>query len=377
MKFKLSNNEPFQINGVVNNVPKTIDVLNDVANVIKVNGTLPAVAPKGTICMLNGYVIGDEVEDGGLIPNHTNFVIIYTPSVNASYDEFTYCECGGGPEDGGSIDRQTGELGTHWGGTPVEYYHIDNIEPNKNAIFIKDFMPNSSCSEYWSHLSSNEYVSVFYVTYNNGIYISNGETWQSLDSSSTPTIYCEVRNAAGDDENLGTVLIVKGADSFVNNGYVPILLRNSNKRNGRGWHHYKTSNNGDGGNSSFCSIDDVIVSNASGSHASSNVLTAKGVKLEDDFDILAYMPQANDNKVSHGKRTINLLRTSSKGGNSDLHVNFKAKWGLAFIKASDFPSDNVRLDISKLATNIAPFFVYYRWQREINDNWSLYTRLIT
>lgn len=302
MKYKLIENEPFEISGYVNGSPITINALTDFANVIEATSTLPAVAARGTICKLT-------------VPSTVN----------------------------------------------------ENL--TEEAVSGDDLC-----------------------------FLSDGETWQQITPSITTedpdgtveetadlpigesdgvksTIYCEVRTAAGINDDEGNVLIVKGADEFLTNAYVPILLRNSNKRNGRGWHHFKSNNLFEGGNSDFCTIEDIIVINGSGQNGT-YPLTAKGVKLDDDFNILSHMPAAHDNFVSHGKRKIKLVRTDSN--DNTIHVNFKAKWGLAFIKATDFPANsNIRLDVAKLVTTIAPFYVYYRWQSGDNDSWTLYTVLTT
>lgn len=407
MKYKLIENEPFEISGYVNGSPITINALTDFANVIEATSTLPSVAARGTICKLTvPSTINENLTEEAVSGDSFVFPIWIAiddtmTSINSQISNET------------SEHRQINLSRTN-GGTPVvniyengqEEYAFTGVE-EYDGIF--KFGPLSN-----GGVNPNQYISTNNLVFNPGdfdiytnyvattrrvdVYISDGETWQQITPSITTedpdgtveetadlpigesdgvksTIYCEVRTAAGVNADEGNVLIVKGADEFLTNAYVPILLRNSNKKNGRGWHHFKSNNLFEGGNSDFCTIEDIIVINGSGQNGT-YPLTAKGVKLVDDFNILSHMPAAHNNFVSHGKRKIKLVRTDSN--DNTIHVNFKAKWGLAFIKATDFPANsNIRLDVAKLVTTIAPFYVYYRWQSGDNDSWTLYTVLTT
>ena len=67
--------------------------------------------------------------------------------------------------------------------------------------------------------------------------------------------------------------------------------------------------------------------------------------------------------VSHGKRRITLydaINQRRKG-------NFKAQWGIGFVREEDYPtiSDGYAFNLTKLATEIVRFWVYYRWSKEV------------
>lgn len=181
-------------------------------------------------------------------------------------------------------------------------------------------------------------------------------------------IYCEVRYYGN-----APVLVVRGADDYLTAEYVPILLRKSTKARGRGWHHYGNYNTSSevGKSPDLVNIETLLVRNTQTEDVPMSV-----VEILSDCDIREYLPQPSrfrthdsssgvkyaDVTVSHGKRKIRLFQAGDDDEKPDYYSNFKAKWGLAFIKRSDFPNEHTRLDVTKLVTNIAPFYVYYRWQ---------------
>lgn len=183
-------------------------------------------------------------------------------------------------------------------------------------------------------------------------------------------IYCEVRNSDDVDND---VLVVRGADDYLTSEYVPILLRKSTKTRGRGWHHYGNyrTNIEQGKSPDFVTTKMFRVDNTKTDDALMPVILLNG-----DAEVYDYLPQPSrfrthdsssgekcaDVTVSHGKRKIRLFQAGDDDEIPDYYSNFKAKWGLAFIKRSDFPNEHTRLDVTKLVTNIAPFYVYYRWQ---------------
>lgn len=77
------------------------------------------------------------------------------------------------------------------------------------------------------------------------------------------------------------------------------------------------------------------------------------VKVNDDGD--SYVP--------HGKRQIFLYDADNKLRKG----NFKAQWGIGFVREEDYPtiSDGYAFDLTKLATEIVRFWVYYRWHIDI------------
>lgn len=193
----------------------------------------------------------------------------------------------------------------------------------------------------------------------------NGNTANAVSQ-----IYCEVRNAT---ELKADLLVVRGADDYLTSEYVPILLRKSTKARGRGWHHYGNyrTNTEQEKSPDFVTTQMVRVDNTKTDDALMPVISLNG-----NVRVYDYLPQPSrfrthdsssgakyvDVTVSHGKRKIRLFQASDDDEKPDYYSNFKAKWGLAFIKRSDFPNIHTRLDITKLVTNIAPFYVYYRWE---------------
>ena len=158
-------------------------------------------------------------------------------------------------------------------------------------------------------------------------------------------IYCEV---------IGHCLCVTGADRFLNSNYVPIIFRRSKNKRGWSWNHYGScvSLSSEGTKEpDFVKIQTTQRSNHETIHK----------VIVNDSDDLTYFPQAhlntiNDVVVSHGRFQYRLFRTT--GGK---YSNVKTKWGLAFIHAEDFPDAAHRVDLNRLATNIAPFTLYYYW----------------
>lgn len=192
-----------------------------------------------------------------------------------------------------------------------------------------------------------------------------------------PQIYCEVRPI--DKNSPQNVLVIKGAQQFLTSEYTPILMRRSTKSSGRGWHY--CGRIGTNFRQSDITIEDISV-------VGNNFRTTsieKCLTIEGECDILPYLSSVkgalasqgyiNDDYyhpngqprrlmyVPHGKRQITLLRANNDG--SVFKTNFKARWGISFIKSSEVYSlnQNTRLDVSKLVTSIAEFKIFYRWNK--------------
>lgn len=228
------------------------------------------------------------------------------------------------------------------------------------------------------------------------LYMSDGTRWMELGenggSGGTPNIYVEMREDIQDGNgDLMKMLVVRGAEPFLNDDFVPVLLRHSRKKNGWGWHHYNPAQYKAGGQDK--SPDDVVVDDFGGY----KVVYVLGAELNHE---LVNMPRPHYNDggiidcsdgdvlddilaatvvlhVSHGKRKFAVLELDGDIG-EPVTRTIRTKWGLAFIRRSDYPALNERLDVSKLASNIAPFTIYYGWRKdyELNDK-VLCTRVLT
>lgn len=164
-------------------------------------------------------------------------------------------------------------------------------------------------------------------------------------------IYCEVLEGS---------LCVAGADRFLNRNYVPVLFRKSKNKRGWSWNHYawyKGASNHTQKPSDFVTISNYTTDGGQVQHR----------VLVNNTSELTYYPQAHSAGypdiesgheviVSHGKRQFYLYESDN-----DVYHNVKTKWGLAFIHAEDFPNLETRIDLNKLVTNVAPFYIYYYW----------------
>ena len=170
-----------------------------------------------------------------------------------------------------------------------------------------------------------------------------------------PTIYLDVERESTRKDKL----VVFGAEDFLTNEYTPILLRCSHKSNSRGWHHYKTY---DGNHVNVVTVEEETLSSLYDDEPITRDVNV--VKLNSD-DVLYEMIDPKTKQggiiyVPHGKKQYKLYDGSARR-------NAKVKWGFAFIKTSDLSNNpTVKLDIGKLATNIAPFNVYYSWSNDGN-----------
>ena len=161
-------------------------------------------------------------------------------------------------------------------------------------------------------------------------------------------IYCEV---------IDHYLCVTGADRFLNSNYVPIIFRRSKNKRGWSWNHYGScvSLSSEGTKEpDFVKIQTAQRLNHETIHK----------VIVNDSDDLTYFPQAHLNNiddvvVSHGRLQYRLFCE-----NDGKFSNVKTKWGLAFIHAEDFPDAAHRVDLNRLATNIAPFTLYYYWDTD-------------
>ena len=182
----------------------------------------------------------------------------------------------------------------------------------------------------------------------NGFELSNDVT------VGKPTIYLDVEKDLGSENTRKDKLVVFGAEDFLTNEYTPILLRCSHKSNSRGWHHYKTYD------SNHVNVVTVVEETLSSIYNGEPITRNVNVVKLNSGDVLYEIidPIRRDNGtfyVPHGKKQYKL-------GSGKERRNAKVKWGFAFIKKSDLSNNPaVKLDIGKLATNIAPFNVYYSW----------------
>lgn len=206
-----------------------------------------------------------------------------------------------------------------------------------------------------------------------------------------PQIYCEIRATGRFAPQ--NVLVIKGAQQFLTSEYTPILMRKSTKSNGRGWHYCgKIDNNF---SQDDIAIEDKLVVGSSFRMSS----VEKCLTIDGDSDILSYLasvkgPLASQGYISddyqydyngprrlmyvpHGKRQITLLRIDTD--NSIFKTNFKARWGISFVKSSEVQALNssTRLDVSKLVTSIAEFKIFYRWNRPQNEENTFLLKTLT
>ena len=138
---------------------------------------------------------------------------------------------------------------------------------------------------------------------------------------------------------------------------MPIIFRRSKNKRGWSWNHYGScvSLSSEGTKEpDFVKIQTAQRLNHETIHK----------VIVNDSDDLTYFPQAHLNNiddvvVSHGRLQYRLFCE-----NDGKFSNVKTKWGLAFIHAEDFPDAAHRVDLNRLATNIAPFTLYYYWDTD-------------
>lgn len=176
-------------------------------------------------------------------------------------------------------------------------------------------------------------------------------TVEDISLDNTSNIFCKIAGAHKD------ILQIIGTEKYLNSNYTPILLRKSTKRHHRGWHWYRDLGR-HGENDITVNIVDETVGGSR-----ENPITAKVVSIGESspYNLITQLDkhktQSGETYVSHGKRQVCI-----KDAQKARYRTFKARWGLAFIKTSDLPSDtNSPIDLSKLVTNIAKFYVYYNW----------------
>ena len=172
-------------------------------------------------------------------------------------------------------------------------------------------------------------------------------------------IYTSVRHLHINNNERDDVLCVEGAESLLNNNYVPVLFRRVKTRNrGWKWQHY-----GPGSKSpNFITVSQGELCDFTPMHEDQpipvfNYIKIRGVAGKNGFPQPHFHSDGERVLVSHGTRQYFLL---DDGDDAMETHNFTARWGLAFIKLEDFPNNHTALDMSKLVTNIAPFFIYYQ-----------------
>lgn len=229
-------------------------------------------------------------------------------------------------------------------------------------------------------------------------YINNGTSWVNLndltshqdpdeniivdDVENPPLyaveydkhIYCSVEplntvNFSMDswEEDSPYVLCVHNAERFLNTEeYVPVLMRKCKHKNGMGahwgWKQYIPSmNTGYNGYKSDFRDDGIYIVPTTDKFDISNGKPFQGVFIINEP--IKYFPHVTNNgtncpTIAHGCNTIDLLR---KNINDEVIAitQYRAHWGISFIKKSDWPRNDRPLDFNKLVTNIAEFKILY------------------
>lgn len=362
---------------------------------VEATGTLPTIVPEsGTICKVIANSTNTEWVEITPSNGEVDFpVAIYAEEITSSHDVFfclntsshggcdlrvspngdvtVYFDTGGGSNDGDvTIESDEIEIGNK---TCILF----EAAPTATYMGMPTILPwtwNTSTLTSFFNDNGKIYQQVTTTTNAEDIfYISNGTNWIQISGGSNSSnggirqIYTSVRDLDG----VGYALCVEGADDLINEGYVPVLFRRC-KTSKRGWlwRHYTPENRTKSPALVTMGSAELVKFTPMQITPPQTVPVFKYVLIDGESDTTNYPQPHNDTHgfmvVSHGKRQYKLY-------DGEKRHNYKAKWGVALIALSDFPDEHTALDISKLATNIAPFYIYYCWDMNGNPHMTIIT----